>query len=657
MEISDTIERKFVDTIAIDDYEVLTDTGFKDVVSINKTVPYVVWEIITETHSLKCADTHIVFLAKNCSEIFVKDLKINDEILTDTGPEKVLSVKSLEFEDNMYDIELGDSSDHRYYTNGILSHNTTSYTVFCLWYATLFSEKRIIICANKLATAIEIMDRIRMAYEYLPKWLKPSVTIYNKSEIIFANKSSIKAFATSSSAARGTSGNCIIIDEMAFIPKNVIDEFFASVIPIISSSKNSKAIAVSTANGAQGLYYELWQQAIAGESSNDWKPFRIDWWEVPGRDNAWKEQQILAIGQDRWNQEFANEFTSSSFKKLIPDDIIEKHKLKLTEFKKNGIAAGKIMQIVSLDETKIYTFKMWHEFQSGHCYLLAADIAEGVGLDTSVIYIWDVTNTGNIIQCAKFSANNVSVSELAFVCQRMAKLYANPYIAVERNGIGVGFIDILRNVYNYDNIVIETPTGEYGIRSHVQVKAKACLWMREMLTTDNLDWTIYDGELLDEMVTFVKKSSKMHMVYAAINKAHDDHICTLLWTTYVLNPDVVEKYFICVETVRNTLGVEYPKILQPIGEYTNKDINNVVTDELYQKFLEYKSDISNKLALSYANEKKSNDVFFDNSKQPANTITYTISNPVINQTTKKFGFNAPFAILNDTEDDFDGPCW
>lgn len=451
-----------------------------------------------------------------------------------------------------------------------------------------------------------------------------------------------------------TSHNCIIIDEMAFIPKNVIDEFFASVIPIISSSKNSKAIAVSTANGAQGLYYELWQQAISGESANDWKPFRIDWWEVPGRDTTWKEQQILAIGQERWNQEFANEFTSSSFKKLIPDDIIEKHKLKLADLKKKGLADGKIMQIVSLDETKLYTFKMWHEFKEGHCYLLAADIAEGVGLDTSVIYVWDVTNTGNIIQCAKFSSNNVSVSELAFICQRIAKLYANPFIAVERNGIGVGFIDVLRNVYNYENIVIETPTGEYGIRSHVQVKAKACLWMREMLTSDGLDWTIYDQDLLDEMVTFVKKSSKMHMVYAAINKAHDDHICTMLWTTYVLNPEIVEKYFICVDTIRNSLGVEYPKILQPVGEYANEDIAEIVKDELYQKFLEYKKEMTNETEHVYKMEHKNCDLFFDKSK---NTVP-GISGPAkVDYTNKKFGFNAPFSILNNSEDDFDGPTW
>ena len=147
------------------------------------------------------------------------------------------------------------------------------------------------ICANKLQTAIEIMDRLRLAYDYLPKWLKPKKAVYNKGEITFSNKSSIRAFATSSSASRGFSGSVVIIDEMAFIPKNIIDEFFASVMPVISSAKNSKAIIVSTPNGASGLYYEIWQQANSTDASKNvegWKPFRIDWWEVPNRDEKWK---------------------------------------------------------------------------------------------------------------------------------------------------------------------------------------------------------------------------------------------------------------------------------------------------------------------------------------------------------------------------------
>ena len=211
---------------------------------------------------------------------------------------------------------------------------TTCYTVFCMWLATLFPEKKIMICANKLQTAIEIMDRMRIAYEYLPSWIKPGILVYNKAEMTFSNMSSIRAFATSSSASRGFSGQILVVDELAFIPKNVADQFFASVMPVVSSAKNSKVIVVSTPNGTSGLYYDLWCQANskeAGQNKEGWKPFRIDWWEVPGRTEEWKDKQIATIGMQRWRQEFCNEFiAASNIRKLIPDEVLERFRIRLS---------------------------------------------------------------------------------------------------------------------------------------------------------------------------------------------------------------------------------------------------------------------------------------------------------------------------------------
>ena len=419
----------------------------------------------------------------------------------------------------MYDIELSDDSNHRYYTNGILSHNTTCYTVFCMWLATLFPEKKIMICANKLQTAIEVMDRLRLAYEYLPKWIKPGIVVYNKGEMTFSNKSTIRAFATSSSASRGFSANVVIIDEMAFIPKNIIDEFFASVMPVISSSKNSKAIVVSTPNGTSGLYYEIWQQAnSANRTANKegWTPFRIDWWEVPNRDEDWKQKQIASIGMERWRQEFCNEFLAgTSNHKLIPDDITEKYRMKLAEYKLNKLQTGKFMNVNSDDGNKIYTFTMWHEFIPGHAYIASSDIAEGTGGDSSVLYIFDITDLRNITLCAMYDSESTSLIEFAFITTRILKLYNNPFYVCESNGVGAGFLETLRVTYGYQNIVREGKDGKFGINSHVQTKGKACLWLREMFTTEGIGWTLYDRHLIDEFGTFVKKDSKVHLVYNA----------------------------------------------------------------------------------------------------------------------------------------------
>lgn len=129
------------------------------------------------------------------------------------------------------------------------------------------------------------------------------------------------------------SHNCLILDEMAFIPSNIIDDFFASVVPIVSSSKSSKIIVVSTPNGAEGLYYDLWQKANAGDNEEGWMPFRIHWWEVPNRDEKWKQQQIATIGIEKWKQEYECDFLTSSTKRLIPDDIIDKYRIALSELR------------------------------------------------------------------------------------------------------------------------------------------------------------------------------------------------------------------------------------------------------------------------------------------------------------------------------------
>ena len=216
MNISDTVSRKFVDSVDVQDYEILTDSGWHDCVAVHKTVEYTVWHVKTENHELRCADDHIMFMDGMC-EVFVKDLQPGDVIMTEDGAERVLSVQPVEASENMFDVELADDTEHRYYTNGILSHNTTSYTIFALWTLIFNAEQRIMLLANKADTAIEILSRIQLAYEYLPTWLKPAVVVWNKSEIIFSNKSAIKGFATASDSARGYSANCVNKDSIIYI--------------------------------------------------------------------------------------------------------------------------------------------------------------------------------------------------------------------------------------------------------------------------------------------------------------------------------------------------------------------------------------------------------------------------------------------------------
>lgn len=599
--LSQQVQRKFIDSVHIEDLQVKTDGGWTDAVCMHKTVPYKIWQVRTSSHSLKCADDHIVFKA-GFQEVFVKDLAAGDKILTDAGLEEVCAIEQSNEEDCMYDIELGCNSSHRYYTNGVLSHNTTTYTVFCLWYATMFQDKKIMICANKLATAIEIMDRIRKAYENLPFWIKPGILTYNKGEVAFANGSTIRACSTSSSAARGSSCNCLVLDEMAFIPQNIIDEFFASVIPVVSSSKNSKIIAVSTPNGASGLYYELWQKANSKDARGNtegWKPFRINWWEAGGvRDEQWKRQQIASIGLEKWKQEFECDFLTSATSRMVPDDILEKYRMALSELKASNKAfyLGKQHKIMSENEDKVYEFTMWHEFDQDHTYAASGDVAEGGGGDESVLYVWDISDLKCILMCAKFSSNKVSPTEFAYVTKKILALYGDPYYICERNGLGSGYLDSLRITYKYDNIVREAKNNEIGIASHAMTKSKACLWTKDMMTTAGFGFKLYDKDLVDELGTFCKKDNKgIHLTYCALPNCHDDHVMALIWLCWLLQSDVIERYFSVYKTFTSSLGNVYAELVAPIKPYESCTVKHITDDPIYQDFLDFKEDLQNKL--------------------------------------------------------------
>ena len=204
---SDTIDRKFTEQFHVSDWEVETDTGFHDIAYSNKTIDYKVFRITTDTgKSLSCADDHILF-DDQLNEIFVKDC-LNKFVQTDKGLEKVISITDLGVSESMYDLSV-DSCDHRYYTDGFLSHNSTTCAVFFCHYIIFNDDKTCAILANKAATAREILSRVQLIYEHLPKWLQHGVSEWNKGSFQLENGSRILASATSSSAIRGFSINCV----------------------------------------------------------------------------------------------------------------------------------------------------------------------------------------------------------------------------------------------------------------------------------------------------------------------------------------------------------------------------------------------------------------------------------------------------------------
>ena len=244
----------------------------------------------------------------------------------------------------------------------------------------------------------------------------------------------------------------------------------------------------------------------------------------------------------------------------------------------------------------------------------SADISVGICGDSSVLYIWDVTDLSNIVMCARFSSNVTSLVQFAYVASKMLALYNNPWLAAERNGVSAGMLDSLRITYGYQKIIIDNKKREPGIYSHVQVKSRACLWARDMMTTECFGWTIYDKELVDELAIFIKKDTKgMQNVYHAMPgpNSHDDHVMAFIWGAYALHNDRVQDYYIVVDTVTTQIGQVYAHYLQPLEEYNPNDIAKLTNDPLYKEFLEYKEEAT-KLGqglMSAMQREDDNDIF------------------------------------------------
>ena len=173
---------------------------------------------------------------------------------------------------------------------------STTVISYFLWYILFNEDVNIAVLANKGSLARDILSRLQLAYENLPKFLQQGVLIWNKGNIELENGSKIIASSTSSSAIRGGSYNMILLDEFAFVPPNIADEFMASVYPTISSGTSTKIVVVSTPNGLNH-FYKMWEDAK--DKRNNYVPVNVHWRDVPGRDDAWKEETIRNIGIER----------------------------------------------------------------------------------------------------------------------------------------------------------------------------------------------------------------------------------------------------------------------------------------------------------------------------------------------------------------------
>jgi hypothetical protein len=411
---------------------------------------------------------------------------------------------------------------------------TTLLTIFALWMVCFNDDYRVLLIANKEGTAKNIFKRIRLAYEMLPNFLKPGVINYAKEGMELANGSSIGISTTTSDAARGESINCLLIDEAAFIPSEFMNDFWESVFPVISSSKKSKIFMLSTPNGVGNLFYNIYSEAV--EDKNGWHYERVDWWEVPGRDEKWKEMTVRALGsQDAFDQEYGNEF------RAVGESVFDKDQLD----ELSRIAPDPIF----VDEDGHY--KIYKDKEDGHYYSIGVDVGEGIARANSVIQVVDITDLTAIEQVATYAYNKLDPFNFAGKLVEIASQWGNPPLLVERNNCGAQVIDALIHTHQYSNIVKYTPSmGSYtekaekdnrmGVYSHTNSKFNSMsnfrYWMNVLRCLK-----INDKQTVEEFKTYIRQDNG---VWKKQDERYlDDRVEALIWAIFILDTKVVEQFF------------------------------------------------------------------------------------------------------------------
>ena len=404
------------------------------------------------------------------------------------------------------------------------SGKSTMMTIYALWVACFNEDQNILVVANKESTAINIFKRIRLAYEQLPNYIKPGAVEYGKTSMTLGNGSSIGISTTSSDAGRGSSVNCLILDELAFIDNHLVEAFWKSVYPIISSSKKSKIFVASTPNGTGNLFHELYTGALEGK--NGWHSERVDWWEVPGRDEEWKEKTIRTLGSvEAFSQEFCNEFIQTG-ESSINEKLFEELKAEVME-----------PEFV-YDEG---SYLLWDTFKQDHVYVAGVDISEGVGEAASVIQILDMTDLRNITKVATYHNRNISPYNFTAKLFDILQHWGAPLALIERNNCGAQVVDQLKNTHNYENIVsygIRALVNKIGVQAHTNTKYKGITnmryWINELRVVK-----IRDMQTLIELKNFIRYANGTWSAKPGADN-WDDRVMSLVWALIILENELAE---------------------------------------------------------------------------------------------------------------------
>jgi hypothetical protein len=441
---------------------------------------------------------------------------------------------------------------------------TTTAAGYMLWCVLFQKNFSIAILANKGDLAQEILSRIQYAYEYLPIWLQQGIVLWNKRRIELENGSKIASFATSNSGVRGGTYNLIFLDEFAFVPQNMANDFFTSTYPVITSGQTTKVIIVSTPKGLN-LFYKMWMDAV--ESRSLYKAIEVHWSMVPGRDEKWREETIRNTSEEQFSQEFECQFLGSAAT-LIPGA-----KLRTLSFR------NPIQQMDGFD--------VFRQPEKDRNYILTVDCAEGVGQDHSVVSVFDVTELP-YRQVAKYRNNTIPPLVFPTIIYNIARKYNEAYVLIETNNIGQQVVDILHYDLEYEyifQIQKSTTKGQhvsagfkksvtFGIKTTTPVKKIGCANLKALIENDRL--LIEDFDTISELNTFVRVRDS----YEAEEGNNDDIVMTLVLFSWL----TAQKFFKestnsdIRKRLSEDLNVSIEESMLPVGLYDDGTKDEVFRD-------------------------------------------------------------------------------
>ena len=402
------------------------------------------------------------------------------------------------------------------------SGKSVTVTAYLIHQALFRDNINIAILANKRETAFELMAKLQTSYENLPKWLQQGVLGWNKGSIELENGSRITASSTSSSAVRGFSYNIVMLDEFAFVPTNVADEFFSSVYPTISSGKSTKVIIVSTPNG-MNHFYKLWNDAENGR--NSYRHTEAHWSEVPGRDAAWQAETIANTSEQQFQQEFECDFIGSA------GTLIAGHKLKSLSYNDPLTSSG------GLD--------IYEEPIQGHEYLMTVDVSRGMKLDYSAFILIDITAYPHKL-IGKYRSNTIKPMLFPDIIVNVAKKYNSAWILAEVNDIGDQVASLIYYDMEYENLLMTAMRGrsgqvlghgfsggktQLGLKMAKAPKRIGCSNLKQMVEADKLIFN--DFTIINELTTFVEKRDS----FSAEDGCNDDLVMCMVIYAWAVAQD------------------------------------------------------------------------------------------------------------------------